>query len=223
MAIVSNLDLIRRVPMFSDLSVAQSGIVSASVQKRRYRRGELIVEQGKTSGALFMIVAGTARVLSHDDRGREVIIATLASGDCIGEMSLIDGEPHSATVRAEKQTDVLVLGSEAFLSCLHDNVAMMDSVMRSLVHRLRQADKQIRSLALMDVYGRVMSVLQELSEEDEKGNKVLYKKVSRQDVAKMVGASREMVSRVLKNFEDTGVLVERPEGGFLLCGCQSLG
>ena len=63
MAIVSNLDLIRRVPMFRDLSVMQSGIVSASVQKKRYKRGELIVEQGKVSNALFMILAGKARVL----------------------------------------------------------------------------------------------------------------------------------------------------------------
>lgn len=105
MAIVSNTDLIRRVPLFSDLSPAQFSIVSATMTKRRYN-GDLIVEQGATSGALFMILSGKARVLSHDQRGREVIIATLDTGDCIGEMSLIDGEPHSATVRTETPTDV---------------------------------------------------------------------------------------------------------------------
>lgn len=172
----------------------QSGIVSASVQKKRYKRGELIVEQGKVSNALFMILAGKARVLSQDERGREVIIATLDVGDCIGEMSLIDGQPHSATVRSEGQTDMLVLGRDAFVRCLQENMPMADSVMRSLVHRLRQADKQIRSLALMDVYARVLSVLQDMAEEDGNGEKILRKKVSRQDVAKMVGASREMVS-----------------------------
>ena len=170
MAIVSNLDLIRRVPMFRDLSVMQSGIVSASVQKKRYKRGELIVEQGKVSNALFMILAGKARVLSQDERGREVIIATLDVGDCIGEMSLIDGQPHSATVRSEGQTDMLVLGRDAFVRCLQENMPMADSVMRSLVHRLRQADKQIRSLALMDVYARVLSVLQDMAEEDGNGD-----------------------------------------------------
>ncbi len=223
MTIVSNLDLIRRVPMFRDLSAIQAGIVSASVQKKRYKRGDLIVEQGRVSDTLFMIVAGKARVLSQDDRGREVIIATLQAGDCLGEMSLIDGQPHSATVRAEVATDALVLGREAFARCLHENAAMADTVMRSLVQRLRQANKQIHSLALMDVYGRVMSVLYELAEEDARGNKVLHKKISRQDVAKMVGASREMVSRVLKHFEENGVLIKQAEGGFLLSGSQSLG
>lgn len=179
MAIVSNTDLIRRVPLFSDLSPAQSSIVSATMTKRRYKRGDLIVEQGATSGALFMILSGKARVLSHDQRGREVIIATLDTGDCIGEMSLIDGEPHSATVRTETPTDVLVLGHDAFLRCLRENIAMADAVMRGLVRRLRRADKQILSLALMDVYGRVMHVLQDLSQQDADGNRILRTKVSR--------------------------------------------
>jgi CRP/FNR family cyclic AMP-dependent transcriptional regulator len=223
MTIVSNIDLIRRVPLFSDLSPAQSSIVSSTMNKKRYKRGDLIVEEGAISGSLFMILSGKARVLSHDQRGREVIMATLEVGDCIGEMSLIDGEPHSATVRAETQTDMLVLGHEAFLRCLRENIAMADALMRGLVRRLRRADKQILSLSLMDVYGRVMSVLQELSQQEADGNRVLRTKVSRQDVAKMVGASREMVSRVMKHFEETGVLVKQEDGSFLLKGGQSLG
>ena len=222
MTSVSNVDLIRRVPLFSDLSPAQSSIVSATMDKRRYKRGELIVEQGKISGALFMILSGKVRVLSQDQRAREVIIATLDVGDCIGEMSLIDGEPHSATVRAETQTDVLVLNHDAFMRCLRENATMADAVMRGLVRRLRRADKQILSLALMDVYGRVLGALQDMAQEDEDGNKILRKKVSRQDVAKMVGASREMVSRVMKHFEDNGVLIKQEDGAFLLKGGQSL-
>ena len=79
------------------------------------------------------------------------------------------------------------------------------------------------SLALMDVYARVLSVLQDMAEEDGNGEKILRKKVSRQDVAKMVGASREMVSRVIKHFEENGVLVAREDGSFVLQGGQSLG
>lgn len=172
MAIVSNLDLIRRVPMFRDLSVMQSGIVSASGTATS---GELIVEQGKVSNALFMILAGKARVLSQDERGREVIIATL-DGRLRGEMSLIDGQPHSATVRSEGQTDMLVLGRDAFVRCLQENMPMADSVMRSLVHRLRQADKQIHSLALMDVYARVLSVLQDMARRWQRRGKFCVKR-----------------------------------------------
>ena len=147
MAIMSNTDLIRRVPLFSDLSPAQSSIVSATMTKRRYKRGDLIVEQGATSGALFMILSGKARVLSHDQRGREVIIATLDTGDCIGEMSLIDGEPHSATVRTETPTDVLVLGHEAFLRCLRENIAMADAVIRGRGNSAGGADEFVEEAA----------------------------------------------------------------------------
>lgn len=216
MAIVSNLDLIRRVPLFSDLTAGQSSILYASVDKKRFKRGENIVEQGKISGTLFMILSGKVRVLSQDARGREVIMATLEVGDCIGEMSLIDGEPHSATVRAEVQTDVLTLNRETFLRCLHENASMADAVMRGLVRRLRRADKQIESLALMDVYGRVHTVLLEMAQPDDEGQLILRQKVSRQDVAKMVGASREMVSRVMKHFEDDGTVVDRGDGTFLV-------
>ena len=216
MAIVSNLDLIRRVPLFSDLTAGQSSILYASVDKKRFKRGENIVEQGKISGTLFMILSGKVRVLSQDARGREVIMATLEVGDCIGELSLIDGEPHSATVRAEVQTDVLTLNRETFLRCLHENASMADAVMRGLVRRLRRADKQIESLALMDVYGRVHTVLLEMAQPDAEGQLILRQKVSRQDVAKMVGASREMVSRVMKHFEDDGTVVDRGDGTFLL-------
>ena len=216
MAIVSNLDLIRRVPLFSDLTAGQSSILYASVDKKRFKRGENIVEQGKISGTLYMILSGKARVLSQDARGREVIMATLDVGDCIGEMSLIDGEPHSATVRAEVQTDVLTLNRETFLRGVHENASMADAVMRGLVRRLRRADKQIESLALMDVYGRVHTVLLEMAQPDAEGKLILKQKVSRQDVAKMVGASREMVSRVMKHFEDEGTVVDRGDGTFLL-------
>ena len=143
-------------------------------------------------------------------------MASLGPGDCIGEMSLIDGDPHSATVRAEVQTDVLTLEHDAFTRCLRDNVNMAEAVMRALVRRLRNADRQIRSLALMDVYGRVGDALLDMAEEEADGTLVLRKKVSRQEVARMVGASREMVSRVMKHFEDNGLVQARGDGSFLL-------
>jgi CRP/FNR family cyclic AMP-dependent transcriptional regulator len=121
MSMLSNLDLIRRVPLFSMLTVDQAQAIADSVVKRRFRRGELVVEQGRKSNALFILLNGRARVLTADTRGREVILAVLESGDYVGEMSLIDNEPHSATVRAEIQTDMLVLARADFARCLPEN------------------------------------------------------------------------------------------------------
>jgi CRP-like cAMP-binding protein len=211
MAMLSNLDLIRRVPLFSMLTTSQAESVAEAVTKRRYRRGEIIVERGQKSNALFILLTGRARVVASDARGREVILAVLEPGDYLGEMSLIDNEPHSASVRAEVQTDVLVLGRTEFARCLPENSSLAYAILRGLVARLRAADRQIESLALLDVYGRVARALLDMADESD-GQRIIRGKVSRQDLAKHVGASREMVSRVMKDLEERG-LVETLETG----------
>lgn len=212
MSILSNLELFRRVPLFSTLTQAQAEFVADAVVKRRFRRGECIVEQGEKSNFLAMMLTGRARVVTSDARGREVILATMNPGDYVGEMSLIDNQPHSATVRAEVQTDVLMLARPEFARCLSENTAMAYAVMRGLVQRLRQADLKIESLALVDVYGRVARVLLEFAPPGQDGRRIIRERVSRKDVAKMIGASREMVSRVMKDLEDRG-FIERAEDG----------
>ena len=213
---LSNLDLLRRVPLFSLLTVAQAEVLSGAVIKRRFKRGEALVEQGQKSDALYILLTGRARVTASDSRGREVILATLAQGDYLGEMSIIDNESHSATVRAEVQTDVLTLGRAEFARCLTENASMSLVVMRGLVKRLRHADRKIESLALLDVYGRVAHALLDFAVPDAQGQLVIKEKISRQDLAKMVGASREMVSRVMKDLEERGFIEALPTGATLL-------
>jgi CRP-like cAMP-binding protein len=214
MAMLSNLDLIRRVPLFSMLTNEQAQAIADGVVKRRYRRGEIIVEQGRKSNALYILLTGRARVMTADSRGREVILAVLEPGDHLGEMSLIDNEPHSATVRAEVQTDVLVLGRAEFARCLPENSSLAYAIMRGLVQRLRNADRQIESLALLDVYGRVARALLDMAQDDGE-QKLIRNKVSRQDLAKVVGASREMVSRVMKDLEERG-FIDTQENGWVV-------
>jgi len=131
-------------------------------------------------------------------------------------MSLIDNEPHSATVRAEVQTDVLMLGRLEFARCLPENTSMAYAVMKGLVQRLRHADRKIESLALMDVYGRVARALIESSVPNKDGFGLIKDRISRQDLAKMVGASREMVSRVMKDLEERGFIEAQEDGSTLI-------
>jgi CRP/FNR family transcriptional regulator, cyclic AMP receptor protein len=216
MSMLSNLELIRRVPLFALLTANQAESVAEAVSKRRFKRGEIIVEQGEKSNTLFIILTGRVRVVTSDKRGREVILATLQPGDYIGEMSLIDNEAHSATVRAEVQTDMLALGRAEFARCLPENSSMAYAIMKGLVQRLRQADRKIESLALMDVYGRVARALLEFAAPDREGLMTIKERISRQDIAKMVGASREMVSRVMKDLEDRGFIETREDGSMLI-------
>lgn len=213
MAMLSNQELIRRVPLFAMLTPAQVDSLAANVAKLRVKRGANVVEQGKNSNALFLILAGRAHVVMADNKAREVIVATLKAGDYIGEMSLIDNEAHSATVVADTQMDVLVLGRDDFTRCVSENAAIASSVMRGLVQRLRNADQKIVSLALMGVYGRVANVLLDTAEPNENGELLIREKISRLDLAKMVGASREMVSRVMKDFEEQGFVQTLKDGG----------
>ena len=209
---LSNQELIRRVPLFSMLSPGQVDSLAANVVKQRIKRGSNVVEQGKNSNSLFLILAGRAHVVMADNKAREVIVATLKAGDCIGEMSLIDNEAHSATVTADTQMDVLVLGRDDFMRCVNENVAIASSVMRGLVQRLRSADQKIVSLALMGVYGRVANVLLDAAVPDDNGERWIREKISRRDLSKMVGASREMVSRVMKDFEEQGFVQTQKDG-----------
>lgn len=213
MAMLSNQELIRRVPLFAMLTSAQADALAANVAKARIKRGAHVVEQGKNSNALFLILAGRAHVVMTDNKAREVIVATLKAGDYIGEMSLIDNAAHSATVVADTQMDVLVLGRDDFTRCVGENAAIASAVMRGLVQRLRNADQKIVSLALMGVYGRVANVLLDAAEPNADGELLIREKISRLDLAKMVGASREMVSRVMKDFEEQGFVTALKEGG----------
>jgi len=216
MAMLSSLDLILRVPLFGQLTKEQADALSQSVVKKRFKRGDNILEQGKISNALFIILNGRARVVMKDRREREVILATLREGDCIGEMSLIDSQAHSATVSAEVLTDVLVLERDDFMRCLQENSSTAMAVMRGLVQRLRSADLKIGSLALNGVYARVANTLIDAAEKRDDGVLVIRDKVSRQDLAKMVGASREMVSRVMKEFEEQGFIETLDTGSVLI-------
>ena len=145
MSMLSNLELIRRVPLFALLTCAQAEAVADAVVKRRFKRGEAVVDQGSKSNTLFILLTGRARVVTADRRGREVILATLQPGDYLGEMSLIDNQAHSASVRAEVQTDMLALGRAEFARCLPENNSMAYAIMKGLVQRLRQADRKIES------------------------------------------------------------------------------
>lgn len=216
---VSRLDLLRRVPLFSMLTASQAASVAEAVVKRRYSKGEAVLEQGKNACALTILLTGRARVVSTDARAREVILAILHPGDYVGEMSLIDHAPHSASVIAEMQTDTLVLDQVEFARCLPASDSMAYAVLKGLVHRLRQADRKIESLALMDVYGRVARALLDIAAETRPsadGTAVIRGRVSRQDMAKMVGASREMVSRVMKDLEARGLIETQDDGSVLL-------
>ncbi len=200
--------LLRNVPLFSVLPESQLALLTGVVGRKTYPRGATIISAGDMTDSLYILICGRLKVLMSDDEGREVILAILNPNEFFGEMGLLDDSPRSATVVALEACELLHLAKRDFKKCLEDNFELALAVMRGLVKRLREADKKIGSLALMDVYGRVARLLLEMSEMIE-GEKIVTKKIAKQDIAKMIGASREMVSRVMKDLQLSGYIEVR--------------
>jgi len=206
--------LLRNVPLFSVLPEGQLGLLTGLVTRKSYPRGTTIISAGDLTDSLFVIISGRLKVMMSDDEGREVILAILGSNEFFGEMGLLDDSPRSASVVALEACELLTLSKRDFKKCLSENFELSMAVMRGLVRRLREADKKIGSLALMDVYGRVARLLLEMAETID-GQKVVIKKLAKQDIAKMIGASREMVSRVMKDLQAGGYIEVRGTSIFL--------
>lgn len=206
--------LLRNVPLFSMLSESQLALLLKEVSRKSFPRGTAIIAAGDITDSLYVIISGRFKVMISDDEGREVILAILGPNEFFGEMGLIDDHPRSASVVAIEACEVLMLSKRDFKKCLEENFEMAMTVMRGLVKRLREADQKIGSLALMDVYGRVARLLLEVAETID-GQKVVTKKLAKQDIAKMIGASREMVSRVMKDLQAAGAIEIRAGSIFL--------
>jgi len=206
--------LLRNVPLFSVLPEHQLAVLTSVVSRKGFPRGTTIIAAGDMTESLYVVISGRLKVMMSDDEGREVILAILGPSEFFGEMGLLDDHPRSASVVAIEACELLMLAKRDFKKCLAENFEMTMTVMRGLVKRLREADQKIGSLALMDVYGRVARLLFEMSETVD-GQKIVTKKLAKQDIAKMIGASREMVSRVMKDLQSGGFIEVRP-GSILL-------
>lgn len=215
MAQDENKAFLKRVPLFSGLTDSQIERLAAGSVRRSFPKGRTIVAEGEPSQSLYVLLSGRAKVQRSDTEGKEVILAVLGPGECFGEMSLIDDAPRSASVITIESCDFMSINKESFKSMLVSSPEISMRIMKGLVKRLRDADKKIETLALLDVYGRVARVLLDFSE--MVGNdRVVRSKLPRQEIAKMIGASREMVSRVMKGLEMEGYIVPMPEGKLML-------
>ena len=209
----SPLLLLRSIPLFAGLPENLVYQIARMAGVRKVPRNTTLVRVGDKTDALYVLVSGSAKVRNRDVEGREVILTLLGAGECFGEMSLIDGSPRSADVVSCEPCELLVIAKSDFAHALSENVDLCLNIMKSLADRLREANRKIESLALLDVYGRVAKLLLDFSELED-GRRVIRRKVSKQDMAKMVGASREMVSRVMKDLESRGYV--RSEEGCLI-------
>ena len=208
MATTVSTAVLKAVPLFASFPEDQLRVLSTMVTRRSAPRSTTIMAGGDATDSLYIVLSGRLKVMMSDAEGKEVILTILGPGEFFGEMGLIDDEPRSASVVTIEPCELLSIAKRDFKKCLADNFEMAMAVMRSLVRRLREADRKIGSLALLDVYGRVARLLLDMAE-NVNGEKIVTKRLPKQDIAKMIGASREMVSRVMKDLQMGGYIEMR--------------
>lgn len=199
---MSTADFLTTVPLFASLDPAEVAAFTLLLRERSYPKGSVILFEDDPGDSLFIVREGRVKVVLVSEEGREVILGILGVGDHFGELSLIDDEPRSAHVVAMEDSTLLALRREDFRRRVEANPAVAWALLVEMSHRLRRADDKIGSLVLLDVPGRIARVLLDASA--EAGSDDIEKPLTHQTIAHVIGASRETVSRAMREFVDAG-------------------
>ena len=210
------VSVLKSVEIFSGLSDAELAALQDTSIHRSYPKNTVIINENDVADSLYVIESGKVKVYCSDKNGKEFIMNTLGHGDYFGELALLDYDRRSASVRTMEKADFCIIYKQDFNQVLDQHPNIAKTLIRNITRRVRALTEKVKSLALQDVYGRVTKVLNSLATER---NDEFYveEKLTQQDIADRVGASREMVARILKDltiggyisFENRHIVINR--------------
>ena len=207
--VMETKELLRLVPIFSDLNDDTLEQISHLGAQKSYPKDSLIVSENETGSALYIIIEGKVKISRRSSDGKEVILSILGDSDFFGEMSVIDGQSRSANVVAMDDSVLLIIQRSEFLELLHTHPEVGIALLQELTQRLRVADVKIKSLSLKDSDGKVATVILQLAEDMgmiKNGVVEIERLPFQHDLANMAGTSRETISRTLSSFEKKGLI-----------------
>lgn len=190
-----------------DAAPWQAGLqaLSSTGVRRHYPAGVILIHEGDTGQSLFIIDEGQVRAFVAGPNGRDLTLGTYGPGEYVGEMSL-DGGPRSASIITVAPTRCSIIDRAALLAHIRSHPEFALAMMMRLIARTRLATESAGGLALLDVYGRVRALLEKEAVPDTDGSRLIDTRLTHQDIASRVGASREMVSKVLKDLARGGYI-----------------
>ncbi|MGB0494986.1 MAG: Crp/Fnr family transcriptional regulator [Kangiellaceae bacterium] len=197
--------------LFNYLEPKEIEDVLSHVHHRNFRKKTQIVTEGDDSHSLYFLLEGKVKVYLNDKSGKEIIINTHVPGDFFGELGLVKSIPRTASVMTLEECKIGVMQEFDFKHCISNYPAFSIALIENLSTRLIEATETIRKLGLMDVYQRIAVTFLTLSEERD-GVRVIPEKLTQQNIASRVGASREMVARILKDLRTGGYITQEPTG-----------
>lgn len=201
-------DFLASVPLFTGLPQEELQRFAEVTREKQYPKGSVILFEDDPGDSLFVVREGRVKVVLVGEDGREVILGVLGVGEHFGELSLIDDQPRSAHVIAMEDSTVLVLRREDFRRRVEASPSVAWALLSELSRRLRVADGKIGGLVLLDVPGRIARLLLDFAAQGT--SSTIEKPLTHQTIAQMIGASRETVSRAMRDFQDAGwISVER--------------
>lgn len=202
-------EALARVPLFAALPRERTALLDRAVGRRFFTRGEVVCRKGDPGDSLFIITDGQVKVVLPSDGSEEVLLGIMEAGDFFGELSLIDGLPRSATIVATAPTETLILQREEFLNCLRTSPDIAIEILQVLSRRLRQTDQFIEDATFLDVAGRLAKKILELAEsygQPTPSGIFIDLRVTQQELANMVGATRESVNKHLRSYRARGII-----------------
>ena len=191
--------------MFPPLADETLGQIAAAGVTRVFPRNTVLIHEGDEGDSLFIILSGRVKVYSSNEEGKEIVINFLGPGEYVGEMSL-DGSPRSASVMTVDPSTCAVVPGEQFREFVRAHPEFAWNLVEKLIHRVRVSTDNVKSLALSDVYGRLVRLVNTLAVATEDGRLVVPEKLTHQDIASRVGASRDMIGKLLKDLVAGGYL-----------------
>jgi len=203
------LQILQKIPLFKDLEAADLTNLSQVLKPKEFRKDQTILRRDEPGNALYMINRGKVKVVLYGESGREIILSILKDNDFFGEMALLDGAPRSASVVAVEPSKLFVLERSDFLEQVMKSPKIGLNIMAEMSRRLREADEKIGTFALLDVYGRLARIIIHWAKTEgqpSEGGILIEKRPTHQDIAAMIGTSRETVSRALSDFAKRGLI-----------------
>ncbi len=198
------IETLQKTSLFQGLDLADIKQVASQVVTRQFPKNTVVVTQGDDTDSLYVILEGKVDVFLQNDKGKEIIINTLSECDTFGELAPLGGIPRQASIITTENSLMAVISRQVFMDTLLTKPTISMRIIDRLIGLIQDLTEEVSSLALEDVYNRVVRVLYKHSEEI--GNKLVTEKLTQQDIALRVGATREMVHRILKELKTGGYI-----------------
>jgi len=197
--------MLENVPLFAGLSAEDLQEIEGHGTVKSFRKNAIVINQDDESYSLYVILTGGVKVFISGEDGREAVLNHQGAGDYFGDLALIDRQPRVASVMTTEPSTFMIISREDFMACLSRNPGIAINLIKPMTERMRMLARNVSNLALLDVYGRVARTLLQQATANEAGV-LVTDRLTQQEIADMVGASRAMVSRILKDLKAGGYI-----------------